>query len=625
MCGIIGVFNFRNCEPIDRAKLKESTNLMQHRGPDAEGYYYDDQNGIGFGQRRLSIIDLVTGDQPISNENKSVWINYNGELYNYKELRNYLLNKGHIFKTQSDTEVIVHAYEEFGFDCVKKFNGIFAFSIWDSNKKLIFLTRDHFGVKPVYYYQDSEKFIFASEYKSILNYANPVKEIDIEALNKCLIYRHTPAPDTLIKSIKKLPASHYLIFESSGNYKLINYWNKHITTDYSKTKEYWQEKLKDQIESAVKRQMISDVPIGLSLSGGVDSALILALMTKFTRMNVHTFTVGFEGGRGKDNEIEKARELSNTFGADFHSYDILESDYLNFFDKYLYHLEEPVGNESAAAYYFVANLAKGNVKVLLNWQGADEPFAGYDRYIGLYYSEKYPKLLKMLSSVLYKVNPFVRRKMQFEKLHDHFKINNTNEKIFSASTVLNRKIKEAFFADTIFNSNNINILEDVSKIIDNKISGNVLEKLLFYDMFSSLPENLLLCEDKMAMAASIEARVPFLDIDLVETVLSIPVKYKVRMFTGKMIHKEVSEKYLPKKYVYQRKIGYDCPVADWLRNSLGEMLMDYINSKNSITNQYLNVKSVNSIINEHRLSKANNEKFLFLLLSIEKWNSIFIK
>lgn len=624
MCGILGVFNYSSGKSVDREALKRATDIISHRGPDGEGFYYDDMNGVGFGHRRLSIIDLETGDQPMSNVDETVWIIYNGEIYNFKELREILIKKGYKFRTKSDTEVILNAYIEYGKDCPNHLNGIFAFAIWDKNKRELFLARDHFGVKPLYYYYDHEKFVCASEIKAILEYAKPTREINQGALSQCITFRLTLPSDTLIKNIYKLGAANSLIIDKQGNISIRRYYNKIISIDHSKSFDYWKSELEDKYEKAIRRQLVADVPIGLSLSGGVDSATILSIMSKYSNGRVKTYTVGFEGGKDEDNEIDKAKYLSNLFGAEFNSYVITEKDYLDFLEKYVWHLEEPVGNESAVAYYYVANLAYGNVKVLLNGQGADEPFAGYDRYLGIYYAEKYKALLNPLSKILAKIFPFVDRRQQFKRLEDYFTFTLDVDKIKSASAVVDKFIGENILNEELkqIASQAFNIY--YGKIVDKNFEGNVLEKLIYYDMFSSLSENLLLAEDKMAMANSIEARVPFLDVELIEIALSIPDYYKIGRISGKKIHKKVCEKFIPKRIVYQKKIGFNNPMKDWLNNSLGKQLNDLVNSNSSITKNYLNKEIIDRMIKEHQMGVKNYEKFLFLLLSIEKWNKIFL-
>jgi asparagine synthase (glutamine-hydrolysing) len=623
MCGIFGVVNFNEIK-VNNSLLKQATRLMTHRGPNGEGYYFNDSFSVGLGHQRLSILDIESGNQPMTNENGTIWIVFNGEIYNYLELKSYLISKGHKFRTKSDTEVLIHAYEEFGEDMTKKLNGIFAFAIWDEENNKLFLSRDHFGVKPLYYYHNSHNLVFASELKSILLYTNISREINEKALFLCLNFRQTPAPNTLFNEIKKLPAAHSLLI-NRNKIELRKYWDYKFDLTGSDAKEDNYEKLKYGIENAVKRQMMADVPIGISLSGGLDSGIILGLMSKYSNKGVHAFTVGFEGNKEEKNEIALARENASRFGADFNFEIISDSDYLGFMDKYIWHMEEPVGNESAIAYYFVASLANKKVKVLLNGQGADEPLAGYNKYIGMYYADKY-KIPNFLLKSISQFNNSLRRQGQLKKLIEYKEQTDEYFKIASSSSILNVELRKSLFNSDFQKYNNPNlILHDIKYTLDNFIKGSTLEKNLFYDMFSLLSENLLLSEDKMSMAAGIEARVPFLDIDLVKTMLSIKAKHKIKGLSGKHPLKEVGLKYLPKQVVYQKKIGFNNPMGKWMKSSLGTELLDLVNSNDSITNKYLNIEFVNELYHQHKNGSHNNLRLLFLLLSIEKWNTTFIQ
>lgn len=624
MCGIIGVFNYKTSAPVDRALMKRATDIIQHRGPDGEGFYFDDESGVGFGHRRLSIIDLSTGDQPMCNEDGTVWIIFNGEIYNYQEVRRRLLEKGHKFKSNSDTEVIIHAYEEYGVDCPKHFNGIFAFAIWDKNKKRMFVARDHFGVKPLYYYNDGKRFIFGSEIKSILAKKNSSTYANETALNMCFTFRHTPAPYTLFDGIYKLSASQCMLIDSSGKEKIEDYWDHRIELDLSKKESEWVDELTVLYENAVDRQMMSDVPIGISLSGGVDSGAILALMTKYGGKGIHAFTVNFEGGTKADDESDRARKTAQMFGARFHNYEISLADYSGYMDKYIWHLEEPVGNESAVAYYFVAKMANPIVKVLLNGQGADEPFAGYDRYLGIYFANKIRFLPKKVILGLSHLMPDLNRKNQLFRFYNYINKNSFYERVASAASILSTAQRSWLFNSEFDNQVTQEELEnEVRKIIGSNMAGYELERFLFYDMFTSLSENLLLCEDKMAMAASIEARVPFLDLELIKCALSIPGNFKVKNRQLKYIHKKVCEKYVPKDVVYQRKIGFNNPVDKWLMSSLGNELVELIESPGSVTSRFLNKERVLKLLKRHQNAEEDNQRFLYLLLSIEKWRSTF--
>ncbi len=624
MCGIFGVYNFDG-KKIDKDRFIESNNKLAHRGPDGEDYYWDDSYSLALGHRRLSIIDIEGGNQPMCNEDEKVWITFNGEIYNFKELRYELISKGHTFKSNCDTEVIIHLYEEFGTECVKKLNGIFAFCIWDKRNRSLFLARDHFGVKPLYYYKDKNQFIFASEIKAILHYSDERPSLDLKALNLCFTFRHTPSPLTLFSGINKIPACNTLEVDSAGEIKLSNYWDKNISINHVKSEDEWIESLREKLEDSVKKQLMSDVPIGISLSGGMDSGALLAISNKYYDKTFFAYTIGFEGIDPEYSEYERARNTAELFNSNFIYQVIKAKDYSGFMDKYLYHLEEPIGNESAAAYYFVAHLAHNDgVKVLINGQGADEPFASYDRYIGMNYYMKYPLIVKSLIGMLNALKISSRRKTQIEKLKDYTENSEDYAMIASAASITTRNQRSKIFEKELYNlSGEAEYSNYVKGILKDKFDGNVIEKMVFYDMFSSLSDNLLLCEDKMSMAASVEARVPFLDVDFIEEALSIPVGLKIKNRSSKYILKKVFEKYLSKDIVYQKKIGFDTPMDMWLNVHLKDEFNDLISSTNSITQNYLYKKEIDKMIKVHSDGLADNTKFLFLLFSVEKWRNTF--
>ena len=370
--------------------------VIRHRGPDGEGKLIDHE--VGLGHRRLSIIDLAGGAQPIGNEDGSVQIVFNGEIYNFVELREELEKFGHKFKTHSDTEVIVHAYEQWGTACVKRFNGMFAFAIWDSQRRELFLARDHLGIKPLYYVALGQQLVFASEIKSLLQHPACPRAVDEEALAELFTFRYVPSPKTLFKDIKKLPPAHFMVASRKGVH-IEGFW------DWvpQKRKKYVERDLVEEyqvlLEDAVRLQLRSDVPLGLFLSSGVDSGVLLAIMRKYSSGRVKTFTIGFEGGE-KTNEVKDAQAMAMRFDAD-HEFQMLgPDDYVKYYDRYMWDLEEPVGNETAAAFYFVSKITSERVKVALTGQGADEPWAGYDRYKGVKLSSAYSRLPGVVTGCL---------------------------------------------------------------------------------------------------------------------------------------------------------------------------------------------------------------------------------
>ena len=387
MCGICGYFDLSGA-PVDSEVLSRMITAIQHRGPDGEGRLIDHE--IGLGHRRLSIIDVGGGGQPIGNEDGRIQIVFNGEIYNFIELRKELEGFGHQFKTRSDTEVIVHAYEQWGTACVKRFNGMFAFALWDATKRELLLARDHLGIKPLYYVQIGRKLLFSSEIKSLLTHPDCPCETDLDALAQLFTFRYVPSPKTLFGQIMKLPPGHLLAARRDG-FKIERYWNW-----IPRLREKWNEadlveEYQALLEDAVRIQLRSDVPLGLFLSSGVDSGVLLSIMSKHLSGPVQTFTIGFEGGE-RNNEVDDAKVMARMFGADHYSQMLGPADYMKYYERYMGDIEEPVGNETAAAFYFVSRLTAQKVKVALSGQGADEPWAGYHRHQGASFSSVYSRL-----------------------------------------------------------------------------------------------------------------------------------------------------------------------------------------------------------------------------------------
>lgn len=620
MCGIVGIFNYQTKEPVDRGLLKKMADLLIHRGPDGEGFYFDDKNGIGFGHRRLAIIDLEKGNQPMTDREKSIWITYNGEIYNFQEIKDILKNKGYNFYTKSDVEVLIYAYNEYGYDFLNMLNGIFAFGIWDLKKKQLLIARDHVGVKPLYFYDSGKSFIFASEIKPILMHPDYRKEIDFEAVDLYLTFRHTPSPKTLFKNIFRLSPGSFMKIAYSGAHKIVYYWNTAQSIIRGKKTEEWIPLLNAGIESAVCRQMISDVPISLSLSSGIDSNLLLAIMGKHSNNPVKCFTIGFEDNR-KHDEIDLARASCDYYGGNFKSIVLSAEDYQKMFEKYIWHLEEPLGNESALAYYFVAKLAHMNgIKVLLNGQGADELFGGYHRYIG----ERYRYIIKIAPRFLTKSLSFMIKNERLRRSLYTLNINDEAERFFLIYSVFLPEEKEQLYSETlkgkIYINNGINYIKPFLKRFTNHSS---LDKMLYIDVRFSLPDDLLLAEDKMSMATSVEARVPYLDIKFVKIVESIPAEYKIKNFQFKYIHKKYVKKWLPKEFIKRKKIGFTNPMSDWLTGKLGKHFINAIERKDSFTNQFLNLEYVKKLYHQHRAGVKDYKRNLFLVLSLEQWNKIF--
>jgi asparagine synthase (glutamine-hydrolysing) len=624
MCGICGIFHL-NGAPVEKQQLEKMTTILKHRGPDGEGYFID--RFIGMGHRRLSIIDVEGGAQPINNEDGSLQVVFNGEIYNFVELRNELKSLGHKFTTRSDTEVIVHGYEEWGKGCVSRFNGMFAFALWDLRKEELFLGRDHLGIKPLYYVDLGSRFLFASEIKALLLDMDCPKEIDIEALAELFTFRYVPSPKTIFKGIKKLPPGHWMTCSSKGH-EVSRFWN--WVPEHRKNFNEQDLILEYQalLEDAVRLQLRSDVPLGLFLSSGVDSGALLAIMSKFSSGPVQAFTIGFESGE-KTNEVDDAREMATMFGADHYFMMVKPEDYLNYYEKYLWDLEEPVGNETAAAFYFVSKIASEKVKVVLSGQGADEPWAGYDRYIGAkfsyFYSQMPPGVTKLLATLVNGIpgrHERLKRAMnslgepdmltRFAKIYSFFSAD-MKERLFKGS------LKEQFAINGYRSKEALRHLQDDVNHLD------PLSQMLYIDTRANLPDDLLMVGDKTSMANSLESRVPFLDYRLIELIESFPPLLKLKGITGKYLHKKAIEKWLPKKIIYREKKGFANPIENWFRTGMRSFVEELLLSPGSGTALFFDQKYIRKMIDLDREGKEQFRRHIYLLVSFELWHRTFIK
>lgn len=638
MCGFL-VYHSRN--NINTGKLVSMNNLMRHRGPDDEGYFlWNSESGrqcqakgkdtvselqnlpdslqesgynIALAHRRLSIIDVSSrAHQPMSSDDQKIWITYNGELYNFKEIRSELESTGYRFRTSSDTEVIIYAYKEWGTDCLKKFNGIYGFALLDTEKKTVFVARDHLGIKPVYFYHDNEEFVASSELKPILQIAKP--DIDLTALDKLLTFRYVPSPLTMINKVRKLPPGHFVVFDGK-KIDIKRYWCKVPRIRLASP-----DQLSEKIEAAIKRQLMSDVPLGVLLSGGMDSAGVVAVMHSLGVSDIRTFTIGFEG-QGSQNEFIDARKTANIFGCSHNETTVSAKDYQEFFPKYVEYLEEPICNPSAIAWYFVSKLARSQVKVVLTGQGTDELFAGYDRYIGeRYHSIVAPFLKAGLHKIGQKVltkNDKLRRAMM--SLSD----NNTYERFIKIYSVFSETDKKELYKFSVPDTNNDcwshhALLEEIESL-------DSLSQMMYLDTRFWLPDDLLTVADKLSMAVSLEARVPYLDVELVQFSETIASSQKLRGLTLKHILKKSLGKWLNKEIITRKKKGFINPVAKWLRESLSSFVKELVLQHNSVCENYFDLDFIKRLLKEHESGSIQNERQILQLLTFELWHRRFIK
>ncbi len=575
MCGICGIFHPDPRRRVERDTLAEMNSQIVHRGPDDDGFFVE--GNVGLAIRRLSIIDVKTGHQPISNEDGSLWIVYNGEIYNHQELRAQLQARGHRYRTKSDTETIIHLYEEYGSDCVKHLRGMFAFAIWDRRRRKLFVARDRLGIKPFYYRYDGDKFLFGSEIKAILVYPGSRAEFDRSTLAEYLAFGYIAGSETMYTGIQKLPPGNTLELDESGQLKIAPYWDLAVVVDDDiKPREYYVRTYRELLEQCVSSHLMSDVPLGVFLSGGLDSSAVAALTTKIRRGPIETFAVGY--GEAAFSELPFARQVAEHIGSNHHEVRLSREQFFETLPRLIWHEDEPVVWPSSVSLYFVARLARDRVTVVLTGEGSDETLAGYTRYAWTLMNARMDSVYRSLTP------SFLRRWVR------------QGISVGPLPAALHRKLEHTFLARdgeswTSFYFDNFysafsaaeqaDILsEEVQGSIGDayagcmqfweKASGDLLHRLLYTDAKTYLVE-LLMKQDQMSMAASIESRVPFLDHVLVEFTASIPAKYSIRGVAGKFILKSAVEDLLPKDIVYRRKMGFPTPVSpeDGVPDALG--------------------------------------------------------
>jgi len=578
MCGICGIYAPNHQQRIDEPLITRMRDTMSHRGPDDAGLYIAPAKNLGFGHRRLSIIDLSeNGRQPMPNEDETVWITYNGEVYNFLDFKDSLERKGHSFRSRTDTEVLVHLYEDYGEEMLHKLRGMFAFGIWDDQRKKLFVARDRLGIKPIYYAFTNGAFVFASEIKSILASGVVQPEFSRESLYQYLTFGYTLPPLTMFKNIYKLEPGHYLTLYSNGRFEKKQYWDIYsevVDAEYRSEEEHIEQVL-ETLRISVKIRLISDVPVGVFLSGGVDSSLVTALVAESKDVPLKTFTLGFKDNESY-NELVYARQVARLLNAESHEILIDATDVINFFPKFFEYQEEPLGNPIWIPMYFVSQLARDNgVKVVLSGDGGDELFAGYNRwmsYLKFYnrvwkYYSKTPQVLRGLNFALLK--PFVSDEIKYEAL----KRSAHAEELFWGGTAFKERELAMFLNeqtyDYLHKSRPYTAIAALKNAFDERHrSADYLEWMSYIALKTSLLEDYLMRLDKMGMAASIEGRVPLLDHKFVALALSIPPELRYKNYENKYLLKKVAARLLPRELIYRKKMGFCAPLENWL---IGEM------------------------------------------------------
>lgn len=598
---------------------------ITHRGPDDEGYYVSGPVGLGF--RRLSIIDLNTGHQPISNEDGSVWIVFNGEIYNYQELRQQLQAKGHVFRTQTDTEVIVHLYEEYGESCVEKLRGMFAFAIWDDHQKTLFLARDRVGIKPLYYWLSDKSVIFGSEIKAILADPEAAPEVLPAMIDRFLTFYYVPGEETLFRNIRKLAPGSYMVIKG-GQVRVKVYWDLQFLP-VQQTIQGAEEQLLTLLEESVRLHMIADVPVGVLLSGGVDSTAMLDFAAGKTDHTLSSFTLGFSEP-GLADERPYARLAARQYGTNHHETTITAQEFADFLPKFAWHMEEPVCEPQAIALYYVSKLAKDHVKVLISGEGGDEAFAGYQTYRGILWLERLKGVLQPLNRVLSSSLTRANRVLGSSRLAKYAPLMQLPFEDYYYSRTsspfhyFNAHSRELYSKDFAAMADKHYSLAAMTKYLGSAAGGGKINKMLYVDTKTSLPDDLLLKADKMTMANSIELRVPFLDHKILEFAASLPENFKVRAFTTKFIAKRALRHRLPREILERRKAGFPVPYESWFRKELKGWISGILLDRETLSRGYFNPACIEHMIAEDSRSGGLSRE-IFSLAALELWHRAFLK
>lgn len=627
MCGICGKIYHDFNRSVEEPIINDMMDSIVHRGPDDEGKYISKNVGLGF--RRLSIIDLSLGHQPMTNEDGTVWLVFNGEIYNHQELREILLSKGHVYKTKTDSETIIHLYEEFGINCVDHLRGMFAFAIWDNNKKQLFIARDRLGEKPLFYHFDNQKFLFGSEVKTILQEKNIERSINFEAMDCYLSLRFIPAPNTMFNEIKKLPAGHFLLVKD-GKLEIKQYWKPSYLEKYRGTKQQAIEELDSMMAEVVKMRLMSDVPLGAFLSGGIDSSLIASLISLNSENKPNTFSIGVVDD--DYNELPYAKAVAEKYNTTHREF-LIKPVILDILPKVINLMDEPT-DPFAISVYNISQVTRQHVTVALGGDGGDELFGGYDRYHGnkfVSYLHNIPEIIRKTSlETLIKIFPedFSKKSLS-QKLRwlNHMSSFDDDRRYFESMSFfrfLDENKNELYSSDLQSKLNGDHPSKYIGKYFNDDVTNNYMDSMMYTDLMSRLPDYTLQILDRMTMAHSLEGRSPYLDHKLVEFAATLPPEWKVSNGKLKAILREYSKKYLPPVLLTREKQGFGFPLNRWLKNDLKEMINDIFSSSKLISDGYFNRNYVNKIKDEHQKGIVDHQMRIWGLLNMELWYNSFI-
>lgn len=629
MCGICGIVAINTTRPVSRDILLKMVQVMKHRGPDEQGIYNDGR--VGLGSCRLSIIDLAGGRQPIPNEDESMWIVFNGEIYNYQGLREYLQKRGHTFRTHTDTEVILHLYEEFGEDCVQHLNGIFAFAILDTKQNRVFLARDRMGIKPLYYTEVGNQLIFGSELKVLLAHPDVERDIDPISLNEYLSYEYVPTPRSIISGVFRLEPGYFIRYDAQGLYRQ-QYWNVSLARSESRPPMNWRDysaELYETLKQTVKQELVSDVPVGVLLSGGIDSSTITALMVQAYPGTVDSFSIGFE--EASFDESPYARRVAEHLGTRHHELTLTSGMAAEMVPSITDFLDEPFGDSSLIPTYLLSKFAREHVKVVLGGDGGDELFAGYPTLVAHRLIGYYERI------VPWGVRAYIAPKLldwmpvSFSNISLDFRIRR-----FLAGRGIPLQARHHRWLGSFFEKEKDLLLQDWIKPVLRETYAQAyaharecdaheeLNQVLYDDIKMYLEGDILFKVDRASMATSLEVRVPLLNRNVVEYVTALPKELKLHWFTGKYLLKKSMERSLPREIIRRPKKGFNMPVARWLTDDLRDLVLDMLSEERINRQGFFRYDYVKHLLDEHFAHRRDNRKLLWTLLVFQLWHNSLI-
>ena len=640
MCGICGKVSSNTNTNINEDLIRKMCSVLTHRGPDDEGVYVSPSSypsprrregiRVGLGHRRLSIIDLSpAGHQPMSNEDGSLWIVMNGEIYNFPELREVLEKKGHVFKSHSDTEVLLHLYEDRGVDCLVELRGMFAFAIWDAKRERLFIARDRVGKKPLHYIFRNNTLIFASEMKALLKDPEVSTEVNRPAISDYLTYGYIPTPETIFNNIMKLPPAHFMLYEK-GNIRIQKYWQLDFSKKIKLSEPEYCERIMELLEEATRIRLISDVPLGAFLSGGIDSSAVVYIMSKFTSDPVKTFSIGFE--EETHSELKYAKVIADRFKTDHHEY-IVKPDAIELLPKLVWNYNEPYADSSALPSYYVAKMTRQKVKVALNGDGGDEGFGGYERFMAARFAEVIRRRLPngfrkfVLKPVARRIPESLKYNNFFTKLKRFVLMAERpySERHYNWMSIFRDKEKEDLFTDEFKKeTGNRHSFFYLNNAFQECASKDIVDLVMSTDFKTYLLDDLLVKMDIATMSNSLEGRSPFLDHKLLEFAASVPSDVKIKGRRLKYILKKSLRGKLPDEILSRGKMGFGIPVDSWFRNELRNYSYDILMSQSFIKRGYFKREAIGRLLEDHVRARANNGARIWALVNLELWHRIFI-